>query len=70
MTSSKGKPTDPELREQLKEGMSSPSLIFVYHSCVRFLTEAASRDQAGAEQERRWGGPVVGVEGVEARQGV
>lgn len=58
MPSSKGKPTDPELREQLKEG-NAPT----YEEMMLCKLMHQYRNQAGAQQVRRRRGPVGCLEG-------
>lgn len=47
MPSSKGKPTDPELREELKEGKRLSSMLQAWNKFTRLTL--LDRDQAGAK---------------------
>ncbi|KUI53647.1 hypothetical protein VP1G_10597 [Cytospora mali] len=60
MPSSKGKPTDPELREELKDGKLNLTLYSSIRARYRLTSD---RDQAGAKQERRRRRTMVCLEG-------
>ena len=64
MPSSKGKPTDPELREEIKEGKCFSAMHETRHNSQELTL--SGRDQAGAEQVRRRRGPMGCVEGTRA----
>ncbi len=59
MVSSKGKPTDPKLREEAKEGIHRSSML-----CAMYpkLTGRV-RCEANAQQGRKWKRPNGGLEG-------
>ena len=69
MPSSKGKPTDPELREKLKEGSVPTYFYFItplYKHGLRHVTDLTPhRDQAGTEQVWWRRGSMVCLEGMD-----
>lgn len=66
MVSSKGKPTDPKLREEAKEGMLNHPRMrpkFGCHKSHFLLMHAQNRCKADAKQRRRWKGSDGRLEG-------